>query len=419
MRGGRDFWAKRFFLLFFLAVGLHKTNYLISLLTGFNIQSTIGFSLLTLPLLFLILAEYYSRYSYSLASAVKNDFLLALTLFWLHFALIYGIVIGNSLEVIVQEYWTAMIVLYGYRISRDFKLLNLFRGKELRLTFLLFTIATAYGTTQIQEHLTIYDFSTDLTTATLAYEVSPILDFWPFLFLFAFFPNKRPFRKIWVYIPVVVYLGFQLFFVKRAPSVRVVVMITLAVSAFWYRKQRKDFIIRIIVGLVLLFGAVSLFAPKNLVDRFQKEDTSRQSEAISMLEQFNLGEVIIGRGLGGHYLLEEGAGLISVNEQGDLGKHILHIGFLYPYLKGGLVLFTLVLFHVFRSIYRGVRRFKQLHPNQFGALIYIVVYALFRLIEGPISPGMVFDGFLFGTSLGLLNQRQNFEFLNQRQKVYS
>ena len=407
MSASRDFWAKRFFLLFFLAVGLHKTNYLISQLTGFNIQATIGFSLLTLPLLFLLLAEFFSRHSYSLLAAVKRDFLLGMTLMIVHFDLLYGIVVGNSLEVIVQEYWTAMIVLYGYRISSDFNLLNLFRQKELRITFVLFTVATLYSTTLIQEHLTIYDFTTDLTTATLAYEVSPTLDFWPFVFLFALFSEKQPFRKIWVYIPIVVYLGFQLFFVKRAPSVRVLAIVTLAVTAFWYRERRGDFIIRILVGIIFLIGAVALFAPKNLIERFQKEDTSRQTEAISMLKQFDFGEMVIGKGLGGYYLLEEGAGLIEVNDQGDIGKHILHIGLFYPYLKGGILLFTLVLAHVIRSIYIGVRMFKRLHPYQLGALVFIIIYSLFRLIEGPFSPGLVFDGFLFGTSLGLLNQRQN------------
>lgn len=406
MRPSRDFWAKNYFLLFFLTVGLHKTNYLISQLLGVNIQSTIGVSLLTLPLLFLILAEYHSSRSYSLLAALKNDRLLKLIFVVVHLALVYGLIMGNSLDVIIQEYWTAMIVLYGYRISRDMALLESFRQKNLRFIFLLFAVATAYGTTMIQEHLTIYDFTTDLSTATLAYEISPILDFWPFMFLIVLFSERQPFRKFWFYIPIAIYLGFQLFFVKRAPSARVLAFLVLGISSFWYLKQRRDFIVRMLFGSVLVIGALVFFTPKNLVDRFQKEDNSRQSEAFTMLEQFNLAEVIIGKGLGGYYLLEEGAGIVEINSEGELGKHILHIGLFYPYLKGGLLLSILVIAHILRSIYFGMRHFRQLHPYQHMAMIFLFVYSLFRVIEGPFSPGMVFDGFLFGCSLGLLNQRQ-------------
>lgn len=391
-----------FFLLFFISVGLHKSNYLISLITGVNVQSSLGFSLLVFPLIFALGVLYSTKSVNGLAVTFRKDKILLAILTIVHIDLLYGLIMGNSVNVITQEYWTGLIVLFGYRLATDYELLGRF-DRGLLPIFVLFGIATFIGTQYLQEHLTQYERVFNRTTATLAYEISPILDFWPFLFLVPYFKGGR--NRFLVFLPFIVYFVFQLYFLKRAPSVRALSFLLMAFTLkSWQSKSGVNLVLTTVFGLLLILITAFLFVPDELLARFQTEDNARQREAFIMLSQLNLSEWIFGRGLGGYYYMDSGAGLIEVNSDGELGKHILHIGALYPILKGGLVLAFFIYVHVIGSVRKGFSQIKHLNEYQLSALVFLTVYSLFRIIEGPISPGSIFDGFLFGLSLGLLNQ---------------
>ena len=126
-----------------------------------------------------------------------------------------------------------------------------------------------------------------------------------------------------------------------------------------------------------------------------------------MLTQLTPLELIIGRGLGGTYYVKEGGIVQSINKEGKPVNAILHIGAFYPILKGGGVLFFLVFYHILSTVFRNIKRIKKLSKEGLTSLVFLIVYSLFRMIEGPISTGSIFDALLFGMSLGYLNKNKN------------
>lgn len=393
----------RLFLYFFVSVGIHKANYLLSLLTGVNIQGTIGVTLLVFPLLFLVLVDMSSTKSFGVKTMISRDKNLFLVLFLLVIAFALGLINGNSKDIIFQEIWTGTVVFYGYKLSKDSSLVEVFTKKPLLILFLALSALVYAGSFYLREHLVAYDLNTDIKTATLAYELSPLLDFWPFLFLVPFFKNHGR-LNLMILLPLIIYLGFQIFFLKRAPTVRALTILLAAIALNWKIKTGSvSFIFRLVFGIVIFGLAFYYLIPEELLVRFQTSDTARQEEAFLMIDQLDGFELLFGRGLGGSFYLKDGAGLISLGE-GKMGKYILHIGILYPILKGGIILALGIYMHVFTKIHWAWRNLNQLTSYQLSAFTFLLVYSIFRLIEGPFSPGVVFDAFLFGFSLGMLRR---------------
>ena len=77
-----------FFLLFVISVGFQKSNYLIDIYTGFNLQNFLGITLLLFPLLFLILAVYFSKKTVNIFKLFQFDYLLAITIILVHLNLV-------------------------------------------------------------------------------------------------------------------------------------------------------------------------------------------------------------------------------------------------------------------------------------------------------------------------------------------
>ena len=239
--------------------------------------------------------------------------------------------------------------------------------------------------------------------------MSPILDIWVFLFLISFFSIKK-INRFYIYAPILIYIIFQFYFLKRAPSARAIIYLILAWNIYLMKYKKTNFLIRSLFIIILIFVFTYLVVPQELLDRFAIVDVARQDEAIQMLEQLTTLELIFGKGLGGFFTLESGAALIDVNDIGIKGKHILHVGILYPILKGGLILATVVYLHVFSAIRKALISFNKLNKYQLTALTFLLVYSLFRLIEGPFSPGIIFDSFFFGFSIGLLKQNNYYNY---------
>jgi hypothetical protein len=392
-----------FFVLFFLSVALHKTNYLILMLIGINVQSLVGVSLLLFPSVFLILA-----YTFS-----KNDWVFAigdapLTFFiflFVHILAVVGLISGNQSAVILTEYWAAWLVFLSFLIARDVKKWELFE-KKFHVMFYFFSGLVALGVIFPAEHLLEnLDKIEGITSATVAYQISQILDFWPLLFMMKFFKTTGLKNNLISFLPFVIYISFQVFFLKRAPSARAVAYIFTAITLYYYLKGLGTFLPKFFVTSFVAFFLIFFLTPKNLTDRFMTEDSARLDETITMFEQMSVPEHIFGKGLGGYFYNDEVGGAIVVDGSGELGKYILHIGVSYAYLKGGVVLLLLILTLYFNSIFRGLSHLHTLTAEQKSALCFLIVYGVFRIIEGPFSTGAIFDGVLFGLSLGILSKK--------------
>jgi hypothetical protein len=400
--------SRTFFILFVLSVGIHKSNYLISQLIGINIQNIIKVSLLIFPLLFLLISYRYSSSKRIITKKNKDSLLLNVLFFYINLLLVYGVIIGNDITNIFQEYWTGLLVLFSYKIAASKDIWNLFEGK-LHIIFLIFAalVFLGKGYTDVDLAEFGYDaFETGITTALLAYSMAPILDFWPFLFLLGFFNKKIKKSQILVFTPLVIYLSFQLFFLKRAPSVRAISFLLLAIFIKMKISENNKMFTKLMLSLISIVVVALLFTPEALKDRFKTEDTSRQDEASGMLAQLTPLEMLFGRGLGGIYYVEEGSIIESINDEGRPVSSNMHIGAIYPILKGGIILFFLIFYHIFTTVYRNVKRLKNLSKEGLSCLVFLIVYSLFRLIEGPVSPGSIFDALLFGMSLGYLNRNK-------------
>ncbi len=392
-----------FFVLFFLSVALHKTNYLISMLIGVNVQSLVGVSLLVFPTIFLILASVLSKGGK--VFALGDSPLVLFILLFVHVLVFIGLLSGNQPAVIFTEYWTAWLVFLSFLIARDIQKWELFE-KKLHLVFYIFSGLVAFGFLFPAEHLGDYlDKIEGITTATVAYQISQILDFWPLLFMMRFFKNAGLKNKVIAFLPFVIYLLFQVIFLKRAPTVRAIAYIATAISLYYYLKGLGSFLPKIfVVGFVVSCLAFFL-TPEKLADRFMTQDSARQNETITMLEQMSVPEHVFGKGLGGYFYNEVVGGATAVDDSGKMGKYILHIGVSYAYLKGGMVLLLMILTLYLSSIFRALLHLHSLSNEQKSALCFLIVYGVFRIIEGPFSTGAIFDGMLFGFSLGILSKK--------------
>jgi hypothetical protein len=396
--------AETSFLLFVLLVGLHRCNYLIDQLTGINIQQTVQVSILAFSLVFL-----YASYVFSKQDAAtpikKNSVYVTITLCYVHLLLVYGFMRGNKLEIILEEYWTGLIILFSYKLALNLNVWRLFERK-LVVVYLLFSVLVFAGIGYLQEHLELLNFdiqSTNVTTALLAYEISPILDFWPFILLLGLF-SKNKFNKAISFVPFIIYMGFQIFFLKRAPTIRAALHYVFGIFIYLLHTGNQKAKQRYITILLLFVFVFIYFLPEDLVARFESTELAQQSrpdELFWMLSQLNVFEILFGRGLGGEYMVAS-TGIVGYVKDGQELSTVLHIGAGYPILKGGVLLFILITSHIIFVIRKGLREVKTLTREQLVSLSFLIVFIASRFIEGPISPGSLFNGVLYGMSLGCL-----------------
>jgi hypothetical protein len=165
--------------------------------------------------------------------------------------------------------------------------------------------------------------------------------------------------------------------------------------------------VRALSILFLLLFLAYFFLPENLSDRFKTEDKARQNELLNMFSQLTYDEWIFGRGLGGEYHSAKDGIVERINEDGVEVKSTLHIGFGDSILKGGLILFILISLHGISLIIKNLNRIKLISNEQFVGLAFLITFLLFRLIEGGLTPGSIFNAVLFGMSLGILENNKD------------
>ena len=410
--------GKLYLFLFFLFVGIHKAEQLQQFYTGISLKTITIITPLFIPPIFLVLAlfkynkihvktrETTSGKQFSLISYLFIGFTFLLTL--------YGLLIGNPTFYITTEIWIYFIVILCIFLGRyDAVWEDMY--KPLVILFWVFFVPV-YAATYIPKLEFIESGVADyliekhgsLTgTGTLAYQMYPILDFFPIIFVMSAVRKKTDIWKILGICSILGYLGMHIFFAKRAPSVRAVTYIfmiffTLQLVNLSFKNMFK-IAVPALIGLMALTSMVSI---DGLMDRLSKssEDKSRQNEVAVLLQQLNAFEWVAGRGFGGYFELgssreEYGLGAYEIKE-GVFGKVNMHIAFFYPLLKGGLVFLILTLSLSLPLIYRWRDRKWMNNRYNFTAFCILSVIFLYQFIEGPFSSGMTFLGVLYGLCWG-------------------
>lgn len=397
-----------FFLLFIIAVIIHKCNYLFSQHYGLNIQSIFSFSLLFFPIIFLSISYHFNKEASPL---FINSRFVNLILIYTHLLLFYGLVRGNSITVILNEYWTSWIVLFSYKLANSKSIWKLFE-KELFYIFLIAAYFVYLGVGYAQEHLLVDHFDASridsVTVASVAYDISPILDFWPLIVVYSIFKKERKFRAVHLkyLVPFVIYLAFQFYFLKRAPTIRSIfqILILFLIARVYFDWSRKV-VLRITSLFIVVVLLVVLFFPQNLMERFKTNDDSRQEELLNMFSQLNVLEMLVGRGLGGEFISANNGVVERIDSDGNGVKSTLHIGIGDTVLKGGLFFLSLISFHIIYLFSRLLLNIKKCSQEQFTAFCLLICFVTFRFIEGGITPGAIFNGMLFGLCIGILEKK--------------
>jgi hypothetical protein len=389
-----------------ISVGVHKLNYTFSEAFGFNIQETLGFTLLVFPFLFLLLAYIEAQSLKNFSPWAVSSHVRFITIYSI-FLLLYGYVSGNS-TIFLDEVWTALIIFFSYKLGTLDSVWNLFRGKIIWV-YLIFAFFVFLATQYKQKEIVYGNYDIQkfegITVTSEAYNVSPILDLWPFIFLIHLYsPKKGLWIQFATYMPFIIYLLFQIYFLKRAPTGRAIVYLIVGVVILVLSKKSQIRNLGIIISMLISLFIFFKFMPENLVERFLTEDISRQVEFQNMLSSLNYVEVLFGRGLGGEFVVGTDGVSERVNKYGRDVKSTLHIGIGDSILKGGLVLFFAILSHVFVVLKFGLFNIRRIGDIGFTAFVFLLVFVIFRLIEGGLTPGSVFNAFGYGLSLGALDK---------------
>ncbi len=406
-----------YLFLFFLFVGLHKLDQIQWYYTGVSIKKFTIITPLFIPPLFLLLALLKYR-KIHVKTKVTNTlfqfyFLTFLFISYIFYLVSYGVVVGNPAHYISTEVWIYLIVILCLFLGHyDAVWKDIY--KPLIVLFWLFCIPVYFGTFIPRLHLIAEGSAEYLlekkgylgATATLAYEMYPILDFFPIVFVLSAIRKKIDIWKILGLCTVIGYLGFHIFFQKRAPSVRALTYIVVILGTIQLVKPSiESFLKPIGFGAIAIFFLLSIVSVDGLVDRLNKsdQDDSRQNEVGIMLNQLEPHEWIFGKGFGGYFILGSddiyGLGEYEIKE-GVFGKVNLHIAFFYPILKGGLIFLLLTLLFSFPLIYRWLDRTWLSNEYNFTAFNILIVIFLFQFIEGPFSSGVTFLGVLYGLCWG-------------------
>jgi hypothetical protein len=298
------------------------------------------------------------------------------------------------------------VVFLAYKISLNKDIWNSFRV----YVFLLFVITVLIlyiGLNQTRQYLDELDIVAasvfEETTSSLAYELVSLTDFWPFIFAILFFREGLS-NKILAFLPFVLYVILQLYFLKRAPAVRAVFQISIFFLIAALSKNRIKDIIKVIPIVLLLLCAFYFVLPQGLIDRFKDDDGSRPDELLNMIYQFNLIELLIGKGMGGAYISDNGIYDYVDMQNGNEMRTTVHIGLAYPLLKGGILFVLLIFSHISIILVKAFKYLRYSTSIEIASYGFLFVFSLFRLIEGPINAVSIFNGVMFGMSIGSLER---------------
>ncbi len=257
-----------------------------------------------------------------------------------------------------------------------------------------------------------------------AYRTQGVLGLWPLLLLAL--PGRPPgWRRLaMVGLPFFV-LGEQVLFLKRAPTVRVALVIVLLLFvvpalARVHRRGNTLLIAGAITALLAvgIWGETFVTAATSLGDRFEGssgisatlvDENSRITEALAWADSTGDIEWVVGRGMGSYFTHVDILNFVlsEVDAQATFARRNLHIGILEPIFRGG-VLFWLLYFGGFivalgrTGIAIQLARAGEENSRTLGGAMFLYVYVTFQLTEGAASTSWYFDLAVVGLALGRL-----------------
>jgi hypothetical protein len=250
-------------------------------------------------------------------------------------------------------------------------------------------------------------------TISYAYSGVEMISSWPLAFFTSSLSKVR--SRTWLLGTAlfVSYLFLMIYFQKRAPTVRVValgLMCWLGVPMLMGRLRVSRLLATLLIAVTaaiagsLLLPAVRL-SLEMLTSRFQTSDLSRSTEATWMAEWVlrNTGSILFGEGLGGGFVLpgqESQWSIEPLDVHGTLGRTSLHVGILYPFLKGGLCGMAFYYANFFALFLCGLSVRWRRDPFNAVSLGLMLVYFLFQFTEGSISTENSLESMMIGMCLG-------------------
>lgn len=198
-------------------------------------------------------------------------------------------------------------------------------------------------------------------------------------------------------------LALMLFFTKRAPSVRAILQMGATMILFLRRRPASS----LLVGLMLLLAsAVFLvvkpgvidtlyervsFAAEATIERMTGESRAademslddsnlRLYECIVLLDSLNPIEVLVGKGLGGHFRFSP-LGTTPPDDDGVIRQRTLHIGFFKPVITFGFLGLIVYYFPIFYLMIKWHAAINSGSITQ-GCLIWAFIFMMFQFIEG-------------------------------------
>ncbi len=288
-------------------------------------------------------------------------------------------------------------------------------------------LVNAVGMTEMT-NVVFQDYAEDRAgVGIVAYRTQGALAFWPLLFLTA--RDRRPWGAFLVYCTVFFVLGQQILFQKRAPTVRIllVVLAFLIVMPRLRRlgrapRERRGWaafasagLLALLIGLAaapwLLKGQLS-----GLLHRLSGEsyrggaagmltwENERFFEATLFLRTVEPQELVLGRGFGGYFLPNTGRWGRFTDDVGEVVRRQLHVGMLMPFFKGGFALAIVFYAGLAGALLRG-RRFLG-EPLAAAAFLVLLIRLSFLVLEGWFIMSVSYDLFMVGLCAGHLLSRE-------------
>jgi hypothetical protein len=108
--------------------------------------------------------------------------------------------------------------------------------------------------------------------------------------------------------------------------------------------------------------------------------------------------------MGGAYISDNGIYDYVDMQNGNEMRTTVHIGLAYPLLKGGILFVLLIFSHISIILVKAFKYLRYSTSIEIASYGFLFVFSLFRLIEGPINAVSIFNGVMFGMSIGSLER---------------
>ena len=333
-----------------------------------------------------------------------------------------GLMRSNPLLLLVQETIVILLFLSGVILGASFQ--NWFQIDRVTLTALAFLGIP----TVIMGYLTVGALDVSLLRRGTIYSASVIL--LPGTFYMLSLPRLRSKRLVFMAVlGFLVWTVLQLLFLKRAPLLRAGATVALALIFLPKSWRSQRFIFGLATSLALVCAAILLFATepgrdirRSIVKRFQVFDvietyisgvriledskrydleTFRFRESGIMIENMTWPQRIYGIGAGGyisdprlaHWDLAVGDRIIPS------AKNALHIGALWSFVKGGLLLFLAFQIGLVALLLNWPR--MRGDPLAVCCWLFVAINFAFSFVEGFwMQPGAEGLTFMMGAAVG-------------------